>query len=119
TAALRDAGALPPIPGGELPKPSFISTSRDHFYTELHHRIDDDISYEVRETPGYHWDVRDEHGIGAYFDASVNSRGEVEFSFIDDRYPATPDGWRALMTAVNAFGDRRKHIHLFVNPYAD
>ncbi|MFI0357011.1 tetratricopeptide repeat protein [Actinomadura sp. 9N407] len=118
-AALRDAGAVPRIPGGELPKPAFISTSRDRLYTELHRRFDDDMSYEVRETPGYHWDVRDEHGIGAYFDASVNSRGEAEFSFVDDRYPATPDGWRALMSAVNDFGDSRKHIHLFVNPYAD
>ncbi|MEW2353443.1 hypothetical protein [Spirillospora sp. NPDC029432] len=118
-AALRDAGAVPRIPGGELPKPAFISASRDRLYTEPHRRIDDDLSYEVRETPGYHWDVRDEYGMGAYFDASVNSGGEVEFSFLDDRYPATPDGWRALMTAVNDFGGRRRHIHLFVNSYTD
>ncbi|MEU8120625.1 hypothetical protein AB0C21_18105 [Spirillospora sp. NPDC049024] len=118
-AALRDAGAVPSVPGGELPKPATIRTLRDHLHTELQQRIGDDGPYEVRVTPGYHWDVRDEHGIGAYFDASVNSRGEVEFSFLDDLYPATEDGWRALMTAVNDFGGHRKHIRLFVNPYAD
>lgn len=118
-AALRDAGAVLRVPGGELPKPAFISAFRERLYTEPHRRTDDYMSYEVRETPGYHWDVRDEHGMGAYFDASVNSRGEVEFSFVDERYPATPDGWRALMTAVNAFGGHRRHIRLFVNPYAD
>lgn len=100
-----------PTPGGELPPPGLVNVSSgaDRLYLRSDdvRRDGDNLVYQQWSTVGYHWEVRDESYYGTFFTASVSGSGRVEFhSGIDPKtsshaYPADPQGWTSLMSAVN------------------
>ncbi|MQA98484.1 MAG: hypothetical protein GEV11_29260 [Streptosporangiales bacterium] len=55
-------------------------------------------------TPGHHFDVRGEMGIGTYFEVTVNDQGIVEFGWETRCFPAAPDGWWPSSTTSGAGG---------------
>jgi hypothetical protein len=111
-AALRQAGVAQSIPGGDLPRPAAYTWN----YNESR--------YERLHNPRYHWEIRDDHGIGGFFEATVSDDSDVTFSLPSGTgrhgsYPATPEGWRSLMADVEAWRWPGREIRLFVSPYAD
>jgi hypothetical protein len=106
-AALRAAGVVRSVPGGDLPVPMAYTWNYD------------DYVYEHLRAPSYHWDARDRNGLGGYFEATVDA-GDVVFTVPQHgRYPATPAGVLAVMAAISSAGWPSRFIELFVSPYRD